>query len=162
MEYNINWHHQEYTENFSIERDINIKSTLQFRYMCSGRLVPAKPVVQAHTTNRDSSEPTMAGKSDTKIISICVPQRTTQFQSHDNGTIGVCLPNPQKFRPQGIVGNPLYQCVVPGNFHQALSLLKCTEQRTDTKRVSDTVYFKHKYITNPTVTPEDVAVQAAQ
>ena len=30
------------------------------------------------------------------------------------------------------------------------------------KRVSDIVYFKHKHITNPTVTPEDAVVQAAQ
>ena len=30
------------------------------------------------------------------------------------------------------------------------------------KRVPDTVYFKHKYITNPTVIPEDADIQAEQ
>ena len=60
--------------------------------MWSGQLVPIKPVVQANPTNRYESEPTMAGKREAKNISICVPQRTTLFQSYADGTIGVCRP----------------------------------------------------------------------
>ena len=33
--------------------------------------------------------------------------------------------------------------------------------RTKALRVSDTVFFKHKYISNPSVTPEDSAISAA-
>eukprot|EP01082_Thalassiosira_pseudonana_P012372 g11214.t1 g11214 contig5:382941-386300(-) len=33
---------------------------------------------------------------------------------------------------------------------------------TRTERITDTVFFKHKYLTNPTVTPEDAVVKAAQ
>ena len=34
--------------------------------------------------------------------------------------------------------------------------------KTRATRISDTVYFKHQYITNPTVSPESHAVTAAQ
>ena len=106
------------------KKDTNIQRTLQVRVMFSGRLVPTKPVGQAHPTNRDTSEPTTAGKRDTKIISICVPQRNTWFQLHTNVTIGVRHPNSLKARPQVIVGTPLNQWVVSGNFQQSLLLLK--------------------------------------
>ena len=33
---------------------------------------------------------------------------------------------------------------------------------TRAERVSDTVFFKHKYLTQPTVSPEDTIVAAAQ
>jgi hypothetical protein len=33
-------------------------------------------------------------------------------------------------------------------------------KNTRSKRVSDTVHFKHKYITQPTLTPEDTIVKA--
>ena len=33
---------------------------------------------------------------------------------------------------------------------------------TRTERVSDTIFFKHKYITQPPVSPEDTIVAAAQ
>ena len=35
-------------------------------------------------------------------------------------------------------------------------------RKTRSKRVSDTVFFKHKYITQPTVTPADAIVKALQ
>jgi hypothetical protein len=34
--------------------------------------------------------------------------------------------------------------------------------KTWATRVSDTVFFKHQYITNPTVSPESLVVAAAQ
>ena len=91
--------------------------------MWSGRLIPTKPVGQDHLTNIEASETTTEVKCETKSIIICVPQRTTQFKLRANGTIGVRPPNPQKIRPQGIVGTPLNKWVVPGNFHRSLSLL---------------------------------------
>ena len=33
-------------------------------------------------------------------------------------------------------------------------------KKTRSKRISDTVFFKHKYITQPTVTPADTIVKA--
>ena len=33
---------------------------------------------------------------------------------------------------------------------------------TNTKRISETVFFRHKYLTNPTVTHADRVVQAAR
>jgi hypothetical protein len=35
-------------------------------------------------------------------------------------------------------------------------------KQTRSKRIIDTVFFKHKYITQPTVTPEDAVVNAYQ
>ena len=35
-------------------------------------------------------------------------------------------------------------------------------KHTGVERISDTVYFKHKHITNTTVSPEDAVVQAAK
>jgi hypothetical protein len=35
-------------------------------------------------------------------------------------------------------------------------------KQTRSKRITDTVFFKHKYITQPTVTPEDAVVNAYQ
>ena len=91
-------------------------------------LVTIKPVVQAHPTNIDSSEPTMIGKLKSKIICICVPQWSTQFQLQFGGTIRLYRLNPRKYQPQGIVGTPLYQWVIPWKVHRALSLLQCMEQ----------------------------------
>ena len=116
-------------QKFIIERDINFQRKLQFITMWSGRLVTTKPVGQNHPTNRNWSETTMAGKRDIKKIIVYVPQRTTWFQSYDNGTIGLRRPNPLKPWPQSIVGTPLHEWVVPGDFHLALSLLQCMDQR---------------------------------
>ena len=35
-------------------------------------------------------------------------------------------------------------------------------KKTRPERVTDTVFFKHKYLTNPEVTPEDKVVATAQ
>ena len=130
--------------------------------MWSGRLVPNKSVGQAHHTNRNEIKRTMAGK--------------TQHQKYQNIRTSmehmiliVCQlhhwvrrPNIHPPQPKSIVGNPLHQWVVPWNFHQGLLLIKCIEKKTCSKRVSDKVYFKNKYIKNPTVTPEDTVIQEAQ
>ena len=97
--------------------------------MWSGRLVTTKPVGKAHPPKRYESEPTTVGKCDTKSIRICVPQRTTKFKFHANGIIEIHRPNPQKDLPQGIVGTPIHQWLVPGNFHRELFQLKCMEER---------------------------------
>ena len=83
--------------------------------MWSILLVPNKLVGRAHITNINASEPTMAGKCNTKSISICVTQWTTWFQLHANGTTGVHHPNTQKTRPQIIISTPLYQWFITGN-----------------------------------------------
>ena len=128
--------------------------------MWSGQIVPTKYVGQAHTTNRDTSAPATAGKRDTRSIRICVPQRTTLFQFNANGIIGEHRPNTEKYQLQGIVGTPLHQWVVPRNVHQSLLLLKCMDQRNRRQRLPYTVYFKHKYITNTTVTTKYKFIQA--
>ena len=126
------------------------------------QLVPTQPVVKAHPTNINSSELTTEIKRDAKIIDICVPQWNTWFKLYANGTIGVLRPNTRKHQLHRIMGTPIHQCVITGNIHQTLSLLQCIEQRNRVQIVSDTVYFKHKYITNTTVTPEDAAARAYQ
>ena len=81
---------------------------------------------------------------------------------HDNGTIGVRHPNPQKPRPQSIVVTPLRKLVVPGNINRTLTLLKCMEQiKRGQKSVRNSI-FQVQNITNPTVTPEDAVAYAAQ
>ena len=130
--------------------------------MGSRWLILIKSVGKAHYTNIDLIEPTMAVKSDTKIISICIPQRTTQFQWQDNGKIGLFCSNPQKSWPQGFVGTPIYQWVVPGNIHQTLFMIQWRNKETSAKRVSDTVYFDNTYIADPTLTPDDAFTKSAQ
>ena len=116
-------------QKFSRESDKHIQGTFQVHFMWDGKIVPTNPVGQAHPTNIYASERTTAGKRHTKIIIICVTQCTTRFQLHANSTIGLRRPNSQKYRPQSIIGTPINQWVRPGNFHHALLLLQCMEQR---------------------------------
>ena len=102
--------------------------TPQVSTMWSGRLVPNKPVGQDCPTKINASEPTKLDKHNNKCINIYVPQRTTWFQLHVIGTIGVPHTNPRKIRPQRIVGTPLHQWVLPRNVHRALSLLQCMDK----------------------------------
>ena len=60
-------------QKFIRKRDTNIQRTLQVRVMFSGRLVPTKPVGQAHPTKIYASKPTTEGKHDTKSIRKFVP-----------------------------------------------------------------------------------------
>ena len=46
------------------------------------------------------------------------------------------------------------------NITRTFLLSLCLRKNTRSKRVSDTVHFKHKYITQPTLTPEDTIVKA--
>ena len=39
---------------------------------------------------------------------------------------------------------------------------KIYNKATQTERIADTLFFKHKYLTSPSVTPEDAVVAAAQ
>ena len=140
----------------------NIQKTNQVCFMWIVRLFPTKTVGQDHTTHRYSSEPNTAGKHDTKSISICVPQRTIWFQSHNDGAIGVCLPNPQNpdhralWAPHSV--NGWYPVTSTEQYH----CYNVWIRETGYKIVSDTVYFKQKYITHPTVTPEDAVIKAAR
>jgi len=45
-----------------------------------------------------------------------------------------------------------------GPSSKSVSIVKATRA----KRISDTVYFKHKYITQPTLTTEDLVIKAIQ
>ena len=60
------------------------------------------------------------------------------------------------------MGTPLHQWVLPWKSTERYHYYTVWIRETGAKIVSDTVYFKHKYITNPTVTPEDAVIQEAQ
>ncbi len=57
------------------------------------------------------------------------------------------------------MGRQCNRWMVLTNITRTLSLSHCLKN-TRSKRVSDTVHFKHKYITQPTLTPEDTIVKA--
>ena len=57
-------------QKFSRERNTNIQRTLHVRFMWSRKLVPTKPLGQAHPKNKYAIEPTTAGKRNTKSISM--------------------------------------------------------------------------------------------
>ena len=71
------------------------------------------------------------------------------------GVAFVIPPNPGIY-PAGLAANGWYI----GASMEHYRCHKIYVKKTRSERISDTVFFKHKYITQPTVTPADTIVKA--
>ena len=58
------------------------------------------------------------------------------------------------------MGPTLTQWLVPWHLNGTLSLPQHFCKKTCSERILDTVFFLHRYITQPTVTPEDQLIKA--
>ncbi len=58
------------------------------------------------------------------------------------------------------MGQTLDRWVVSWNIKQTLLMPQIYVKKMRSKRISDIVFFKHRYITQPTLTPVDIIVKA--
>ncbi len=82
------------------------------------------------------------------------------LQQNARGTNGMCSPNPQKQWEKRHMSSKCSGQMVLTNISWTLVVPYCHVKSTRSERVSDTVHFKHKNITQPTITPEDTIVKA--
>ncbi len=71
-------------------------------------------------------------------------------------------PSPCQAQKQMDVGHPNQSRIQPRDFNGAPPMLQDICHKNQTNKSQQTSFFKHQYITNPTVSPESLVVAAAQ
>eukprot|EP00804_Cyclotella_cryptica_P002412 CCRYP_004109-RA/>CCRYP_004109-RA protein AED:0.25 eAED:0.31 QI:0/0/0/1/0.33/0.25/4/0/631 len=89
-------------------------------------------------------------------ISTAIMTTTHTLSSPGHGS-----PCPRQTPPPQIFCPTLHQGYVIGTSHEHYRCWKVWTPTSSTTRISATVFFKHKYITNPSVTPADAIIAAA-
>ncbi len=118
-------------------------------------LVPASP------PDRTSIAFPLPVEVQSQHLSLCTCVRPSRLQSppicpHRNG--GPC----QQPTPQApLICSALQKSICPWHLNQTLLVLEFWLVTTHATPILGAAFFKHKYLTNPAVTPEDRVIEAA-
>ena len=113
-------------------------------------------------TNYTYSEPPPTITCGTQRLSVCVPPRQLRLHRMPLAPMGCAVqfhikPNRRKSWGEHS-SDGWYLTTSPDHYRCHFIFVKATRA----KRISDTVYFKHKQITQPTLSTEDLVIKAIQ
>ena len=114
------------------------------------------------TTGRDHTQPSTAIKLHPKCIGICASQRTLRLQQMPLAPMGCAAQIHEKSDKRGTwqyhTVDGWYLNTSPIHYRTHV----CHIKETKKERLTDTVQFQHKRITNPTISHADKIMHAIQ
>ncbi len=143
-------------------RNPNFQSAFHLDISRCQRQVPTLSVVSPPQTNQTYPEPTAQIEGSTQDISLRTRPQTTQLHEKPFAPLSCAIQayvKPEdcpKWDTQSDMGFSL------GTSMEHHRCFRVYITRTRATRISDTVFFKHQYIMNPTVSLESHVVAAAQ
>ena len=132
-----------------------------FKFSCNRSTLLHASVVQAFTTGRMHTQHAEAIKRSAHSVSLHAPIWTTWLKCKPLCTTGVCS---RSLHTQS--GKGTWTALTESGFYIRTSIehYRCHQAWiTDTRHVwiADTIFFKHKYLTMPTMSPAKVVLKAA-
>jgi hypothetical protein len=140
--------------------DPNVQRTFHFSVSRSCRQFSYKSMGRVVTKDNSYLESIAPIKRGSQHLCVCVSSQQFWLQSNANRTHGLRCSVSHKTQPTKTFGEHSEDgfYLKTSAEHYRMHVIFC--KKTQAKQLADTVFFKHKHITQPMVTPADAIVNA--